>query len=128
MEKSYKMQQNCNSLSKEPFVHSGPKLLWLFAISKRSKVNVGSLLSLTFIPYLQNYIPNVRTISILEYNVLFTLNRTIHSSKTLLRVVRFNVNKTLSRTKGKAHRNYSQDSTFIDFTTFTSLSSFISSS
>ena len=28
-------------------------------------------------------------------NVLFTLNRTTHSSKTLLRVVRFNVNKTL---------------------------------
>ena len=29
-------------------------------------------------------------------NVLFTLNRTTHSSKTLLCVVRFNVNKTLS--------------------------------
>ena len=29
------------------------------------------------------------------FNVLFTLNRTTHSSKTLLRVVRFNVNKTL---------------------------------
>ena len=28
-------------------------------------------------------------------NVLFTLNRKTHSSKTLLRVVRFNVNKTL---------------------------------
>ena len=28
-------------------------------------------------------------------NVLFTLNRTTHSSKTLLRLVRFNVNKTL---------------------------------
>ena len=28
-------------------------------------------------------------------NVLFTLNRTTHSSKTLLCVVRFNVNKTL---------------------------------
>ena len=29
------------------------------------------------------------------HNVLFTLNHTTHSSKTLLRVVRFNVNKTL---------------------------------
>ena len=31
----------------------------------------------------------------MDYNVLFTLNRTTHSSKTLLCVVRFNVNKTL---------------------------------
>ena len=31
----------------------------------------------------------------LQLNVLFTLNRTTHSSETLLRVERFNVNKTL---------------------------------
>ena len=32
-------------------------------------------------------------------NVLFTLNRTTHSSKTLLCVVRINVNKTLEDEK-----------------------------
>ena len=31
----------------------------------------------------------------IEYNVLFTLSRTTHSSVLLLCVVRFNVNKTL---------------------------------
>ena len=34
----------------------------------------------------------------LEYNVLFTLIRTKHSSETLLHLVRINVNKTLDET------------------------------
>ena len=36
----------------------------------------------------------------LQNNVLLMLNRTTQSSKTLLRVVRFNVNKTLERNGG----------------------------
>ena len=43
-------------------------------------------------------IGNRRNSGILIHNVLFTLNRTTHSSKTLLCVVRINVNKMLFET------------------------------
>ena len=43
------------------------------------------------LPYISMHYVNVKP------NVLFTLNRTTHSSKTLLRLVRINVNKTLGK-------------------------------